>query len=155
MLILMVIIFVAASFALMKFSDICETDAGEAVTSIIGIFLSVIALGCIIIWFVCLLRIFTAYTIDEQIEMYTTENKNIELRIDDTVNNYMQYEQSTYEKMKVDDPVAVVAAYPELNSSAIVQEQIQIYTDNNQKIKELKEAQITVSEARFLVYFGR
>lgn len=91
----------------------------------------------------------------EVIAMYEQENDEIENRIAEIVNNYMQYETGTFQEFKPDEAIAIVSLYPELKSDELVSKQIDIYVSNNEKIKELKETDIRLSTKKWLLYFGR
>lgn len=97
----------------------------------------------------------TGHTIDEKIEMYEAENTSIEERIDATVKNYMNFETTTYAELKDEDALNLVSLFPELKSDTLVQQQIEVYVANNQKIRELKEEKIDLSKAKWKLYFGR
>lgn len=97
----------------------------------------------------------TGATIDRKITMYEEENAAIEESIDVTVKSYMDFEASTYIKLKDKDAINLVSLFPELKSDTLVQQQIEVYVANNHKIKELKEAQIDLSKAKWKLYFGR
>lgn len=97
----------------------------------------------------------TGATIERKITMYEEENAAIEESIDVTVKSYMDFEASTYIELKDIDAINLVSLFPELKSDTLVQQQIGVYVANNQKIKELKEAQIDLSKAKWKLYFGR
>lgn len=115
---------------------------------IVGAIGSLLMIGCIL----------GGNYIDDKIEMYQNENAQIEYRIAETVNTYIEHESDLIEKatykIAPESAITVVAAYPELNSSELVAKQIEIYTDNNAKIKELKEEKINLDVYRKLLYFG-
>lgn len=94
--------------------------------------------------------------LDAQIAMYTEENQAIEKKIADSVNAYLQHESGVMEKLKTnpESSVTIVAAYPELNSSKLIEEQIKIYNTNSQKIKKLKEEKVLLGSRRWWIYFG-
>ena len=94
--------------------------------------------------------------LDSQITMYTEENQAIEQKVADSVNAYLQHESGVMENLKTnpESSITIVAAYPELNSSVLITEQIKIYNNNSQKIKELKEEKVLLGARRWWVYFG-
>lgn len=96
--------------------------------------------------------------VDEKIEMYEEENKKIEQEIADVVNRYIEHEaevmNKTSEKIEPGDSIYAVLAYPELNSSELIAEQIKIYYENNSKIKQLKEDKINIKVYKWWLYFG-
>lgn len=98
----------------------------------------------------------TAYTIDLKIAMYQEENDKIEKSIDEIVNNYLKHEHDTYSDIKTDNSsMNLVTLFPELNSDDLIQKQLDIFTENNHKIKDLKEQKISIAHTRWLVYFGK
>ena len=93
--------------------------------------------------------------IPEMISMYEEENNQIESQIGELVNKYMEYEGSTFNDLKNEDSVALVSLYPELKSDALVEKQIEVYIENNKKIKNLKKKQIELSTYKWWLYFGK
>ena len=94
--------------------------------------------------------------IDSQIAMYLEENAVIEQNVADSINAYLAHELGIMETLKTNPEasVTIVAAYPTLNSSELIAEQIGIYNSNNQKIKELKEKKLLLGVNRWWIYFG-
>ena len=94
--------------------------------------------------------------LDSQIAMYTEENAAIEQKVTDSVNAYLSHESGIMETLKTnpESSITIVAAYPTLNSSELIAEQIRIYNSNNQKIKELKEQKVLLGIKRWWIYFG-
>jgi len=94
--------------------------------------------------------------LDSQIAMYTEENTAIEQKVADSVNAYLSHESGIMETLKTnpESSITIVAAYPTLNSSELIAEQIRIYNSNNQKIKELKEQKVLLGIKRWWIYFG-
>jgi hypothetical protein len=92
--------------------------------------------------------------IDAKIEMYETENATIETQIAETVSQYQNYEKETFTELAPESAVTLVALYPELKSDTLVQKQIEVYLENNSKIKELKETKISGKVYRWWLYFG-
>ena len=78
---------------------------------------------------------------DKKIEMYEEENNNIQNSVSQIVESYKNYEQNTYsESLKsIDtnntDIIVLTQLYPELKSNEMVNKQIDIYQENNNKIK--------------------
>lgn len=93
--------------------------------------------------------------IPEMISMYEEENDQIESQIGELVNKYMEYEGSTFKDLKNEDSVALVSLYPELKSDTLVEKQIEVYIENNKKIKNLKKKQIELSTYKWWLYFGK
>lgn len=95
-----------------------------------------------------------SFYIDEKIDMYVKENTKIEKEINEIVKLYKQYEEDILEKSNVESPLIVVQKYPELKSDALIKEQINLYIDNNLKIKQLKERAIDYKTSKFWLYFN-
>lgn len=96
----------------------------------------------------------TGYVAKDKIKMYQEENTNIESEIDVLVKQYMSYESNTYKEFKSESSITLVNLFPDLKSSELVSRQLQIYLDNNNKIKALKEDLIDFKIAKWLLYFG-
>ena len=94
-------------------------------------------------------------TLDDKIVMYEQENAAIEQSVDVLVKDYYRHESDTYSSLTPENAVLFASAYPELQSNELATKQLEIYVENNNKIKELKEDQINLSRNRFWLYFGR
>ena len=119
------------------------------IASILGIGLSLfvaISLG---------IKISQTSTIDTKIEMYNTENTKIENQIANIVSKYQEYETKTFTEVAPEDSLTLVSLYPELKSDKLVQKQIDVYVENNKKIKSLKERQINGKVVKWWLYFGK
>lgn len=110
--------------------------------ALLGIFINI---GCL----VC------GRTLDDKIAMYEQENTAIEQSVDVLVKDYYKHESDTYSSLKPENAVLFASAYPELQSNNLAMKQLEIYVENNDKIKELKEDRINLSRNRFWLYFGR
>lgn len=117
-----------------------------------GIIIVAIALLGIFINIGCLVR---GRTLDDKIAMYEQENTAIEQSVDVLVKDYYKHESDTYSSLKPENAVLFASAYPELQSNNLAMKQLEIYVENNDKIKELKEDRINLSRNRFWLYFGR
>ena len=128
-----------------------DNDTGE-VFSGFGSLISVVALIGIIINIGILIN---GRTFDDKIAMYEQENAAIEQSVDVLVKDYYKHESDTYSSLKPENAVLFASAYPELQSNELATKQLEIYVENNNTIKELKEDQINLSKNRFWLYFGR
>ena len=131
----------------------CHPD-GEViyVVGVTGFILSFIAF---LIFLYCFIG---GATIPEKIRMYEAENTQIEQNIAEIVQNYQTYEKDTYADLKPDggsDVIASVSMYPELKSDSLVAKQIEIHTENQNIIKELKIEEINMRSIRWWLYFGK
>ena len=118
-------------------------------------FSSLIMGGLAIFTFYCWMSISTEHVLDQKIVMYEEENTSIEQSIGSIVEDYMDYESNAYSDLKSQDLMELVTNFPELKADALVQEELDIYIENNQKIKELKEEKIDLSTMKWLLYFGK
>ena len=91
--------------------------------------------------------------IDDKIALYEEENANIEQNIGALVEDYKDYESSTFENFKLDNPSMVFSMYPELKSNELATKQIELYVSNNAKIKELKEAKLDYKVYKWWLFF--
>lgn len=126
-----------------------------------------IVLGGIFELVVVVAIIFNAYNIsklqvsDRKIAMYQEENNNIQSQITDIVDNYMKYESKTYDEslknidLKNSDIVVLTQLYPNLKSDEMVKTQIEIYQENNDTIKKLKEEKLNYEISKWWLYFGK
>ena len=127
-----------------------DNDIGE-VFSVFGGMISFVALIGILVNIGILLN---GRTLDDKIAMYEQENAAIEQSVDVFVKDYYRHESDTYSSLTPENAVLFASAYPELQSNELATEQLEIYVENNNKIKGLKEDQINLSKNRFWLYFG-
>ena len=92
--------------------------------------------------------------IDDRIAMYEEENTRIEQQIADVVEQYQKYETDIFMEVAPESAVTMVSLYPELKSDSLVQAQIEVYTENNKTIKDLRDQQIKGNVYRWWLYFG-
>ena len=98
---------------------------------------------------------------DSKIAMYEEENNKIQEQISSIVENYKDYEKNTYTEslknvdIKNTDVVVLAQLYPDLKADGMVTKQMEIYTENNNKIKELKEQKLDYQVAKWWLYFGK
>lgn len=122
-------------------------------------FIFEISVFCLIIFLIPLIALLMSVsngsTIDSKIELYQSQNTEIESKVQATVASYLAHEKQTYKDLKPDNAIAVVSAYPELHSNELVKKQIEVYEDNNKKILGLKEEKLNQSVYKWWLYFGR
>lgn len=100
-------------------------------------------------------RVINNRTIQAKIDMYNEENLNIEKSMEILIQQYMDYESNTYKNLKGESSITLVSLYPELKADKLVEQQLTIYVENNNKIKSLKEDKINISNYRWWLYFGK
>ena len=91
---------------------------------------------------------------DRKIVMYTEENTKIEQQVTQTVEKYLEHELNIYESLQGEDIQTLLVVYPEINSNELVKRQIEVFIENNNKIKELKESKLAIPTWKFVIYFG-
>ena len=122
--------------------------------SILVSLLSAIAFFVIILFIIdCGVKASSSIVIDKKISMYQEENKKIEKEITSVVNSYKDYEKEVISN--AGEMATILIRFPELKSNELVNKQIQVYVDNNNKIKKLKEDKIDYSLAKWWLYFGK
>ena len=94
--------------------------------------------------------------LDQKIELYQEENSKIENNISLVVKEYMEHEDKVFETPTISENnlLYIVAAYPELRSSDLVNSQIELYINNNREIRALKEKKLDISVLKWWLYFG-
>lgn len=123
--------------------------------SYIGIAVGGIFLLAVIVVMICGgVNIVQGKVIDEKIEMYQEENQSIEDNITRTVERYLEHEQNVYESLQGEDIQTLLVVYPEIKSNELVSYQLEVFVQNNTKIKELKEQKLNINVWKFWVYFG-
>lgn len=108
-------------------------------------FIAIIALG---------INVKSISVIDDRIAMYEEENARIEQQVADVVEQYQKYETDIFMEVAPESAVTMVSLYPELKSDSLVQAQIEVYTENNKTIKNLRDQQIKGNVYRWWLYFG-
>ena len=162
MLIVLFIIFllmIGIGILLVYFMDatdhdvICTIGAIGIITGCIAEFMIVIAI------IVQCCGISQLKVADKKIAMYQEENTKIEQDITTIVKDYMNYEKDTYkiasEQIDGSSLLVLTELYPDLKSNELVKKQIEIYTENNNKIKQLKEEKINNQMCKWWLYFGK
>ena len=123
---------------------------GCCLTSAIGAIL--IGIVALLVSWSCIESGFDMLVIDDKIKLYQEENKNIEEEITTIVNNYQGFEKDVIKN--VGDMETFFIKIPELKSNELTNKQMDVYINNNAKIKELKERKIDTKIIKWLLYFG-
>ena len=130
----------------------CGKDEIGTMFQIAGAVATIISTIVAIVLLICVLN---RVNIDKKIALYEEENAKIEQQIADTVKQYQEYETGIFTEVAPESSITLVALYPELKSDTLVQSQINVYVDNNKKIKELKSSAINAPVYRWWLYFGK
>lgn len=115
---------------------------------------SFVVVGLLVTVLVGIHNINTDKRIDAKIQLYTEENARIELMVTDAVETYLEHEYNIYDSLQGENIQTLLVAYPEINSNELVQKQIEIFVENNNQIKKLREKKADLISWKFLVYFG-
>ena len=114
-----------------------------------------IMFGSLVLVVISIFYVVDGRVIDNKIAMYQEENTKIETQMDILVERYMDYESETFGELKGESSITLVSLYPELKADELVKQQVEVYTSNNKKIKELKEQKINISVWKWWLYFGK
>lgn len=130
----------------------CYGTCGICFSIICGAFLVI----CIIVGACMIDDVAEGRVIDEKIAVYEQENEEIETALDVLVKEYMaQEEKIMIETANKESSITLVQLYPDLKSNDLVKKQMDIYVNNNKKIKKLKTNKINVSKSKWWLYFGK
>ena len=88
---------------------------------------------------------------DQKIKLYTEQNKDIENKVAIVVDKYLTHEKDTYAELKPKTKITLASTYPELQSNKLVQQQIQLYNENNKNITNCKLQKIKAQFYRKLI----
>ena len=101
---------------------------------------------------VCTYKYYEISTLsDQQIKLYAEQNKDIENKVALVVDKYLKHEKNTYATLKPKTKITLASTYPELQSNKLVQQQIQLYNENNKKITDCKLQKINSQFYRKLI----
>ena len=141
-----ILMFIGGSILYDKFDNVayCNLSILGAALGFVS-FIAIIALG---------INVKSLSVIDDRIAMYEEENTRIEQQIADVVKQYQKYETDIFMEVAPESAVTMVSLYPELKSDSLVQAQIEVYTENNKTIKDLRDKQIKGDVYRWWLYFG-
>lgn len=98
---------------------------------------------------VCIPKVLDVNVIDEKITMYQEENKNIEEQINTVLKEFITSETTQSEGL-----ITLISLHPELQSNTLVEQQINTYVANSNKIIELKDQKLTGNVMKWWLYFG-
>ena len=143
------IILIAIGLTINKFVD---TPVGSFLSFIFSVSLVI----CIIVGICMMDDIAEGKVIDEKIAVYEQENEKIETAIDVLVKEYMTQEEKIMIKTANKESLITLAQlYPDLKSNDLVKKQMDIYVNNNKKIKKLKTKKLNISKTKWWLYLGK
>lgn len=145
-LVLVICIILAIIFAASDIFDDYTPAAGALIGAGISFIVIIILISCLF---------YNKNVLPQKIQMYEEENADIEKKIANTVEKYMQYEKEVMiEVSPEDDVITLIALYPELKADELVKAEMDVYIENNKKIKEMKSKQLRIPLYKFLIFFG-
>ena len=127
-------------------------EEGWSILTSLGV---ILLMANIIALFIMVNQVKELDIIDKKIEMYQEENTKIENDIDMLIKQYMEHEKKTLSEFKSESSITLVNLYPDLKSNELVQQQLNIYVENNNKIKELKNNKLEYQLSKWWLYFGK
>lgn len=143
------IILIAIGLTINEFVD---TPVGSFLSFIFSVSLVI----CIIVGIFMMDDIAEGKVIDEKIAVYEQENEKIETAIDVLVKEYMTQEEKIMIKTaNKESLITLVQLYPDLKSNDLVKKQMDIYVNNNKKIKKLKTKKLNISKTKWWLYLGK
>ena len=145
-----ILCFVLATVCIVVYAQLSKKYDVEWINAFTIIFIALAVLFCLL---GIPGTIDSRYT-DQKIQMYQEENEKIEEDVSVIITQYMKHENETFDMSKIESSTVLIQMYPELKSNELVSKQIDIYNENNKKIKKLKIEKIKNQKAKFYLYFG-
>ena len=149
-LLITIAICIILTFCIIKIRDIdsIECPSIECLTFLSGLMGFILLIAVL----VCTYNYYETTTlVDQKIKLYTEQNKDIENKIALVVDKYLEHEKDTYATLKPKTKITLASTYPELQSNKLVQQQIQLYNENNKKITNCKLQKIKAQFYRKLI----
>lgn len=145
-----ILCFVLAIICIVVYAQLSEKYDVEWINAFTIIFIALTVLFC----FLGIPGTIDSRYTDQKIQMYQEENEKIEEDVSVIITQYMEHENETFDMSKIESSTVLIQMYPELKSNELVSKQIDIYNENNKKIKKLKLEKIKNQKAKFYLYFG-
>ena len=145
-----ILCFVLAIICIVVYARLSEKYDVEWINAFTIIFIALAVLFC----FLGIPGTIDSRYTDQKIQMYQEENEKIEEDVNVIITQYMEHENETFNMSKIKSSTVLIQMYPELKSNELVSKQIDIYNENNKKIKKLKLEKIKNQKAKFYLYFG-
>jgi len=143
----MMIVLILISILLILYCHIWQDDEELALYPIIGLIIK-IGIACYLLGELIGIKV-----VNEKIELYEKQNKEIEVKVEEVVKKYMEFEHNTFTDLKQDSYITLVSLYPELKSDKFIGELIDLYEENNKKILQLNEQKINEKVYKWWLYF--
>ncbi len=154
MLIILLVLFIAMIIVGCAFYEYAE---GWLAMTILGAMAAVSTAAAMIIGFV---KIAEEPIYEDKIAMYEEENTRIEASVKSVIETYMDYEKEIYGDIDISELngeklLLLTSVYPDLKANELVQNQINLYIENNNQIKALKNDKLNIRVWKTVLYFGK
>lgn len=140
-----ILCFVLATICIVVYAQLSKKYDVEWINAFTIIFIALAVLFC----FLGIPGTIDSRYTDQKIQMYQEENEKIEEDVNVIITQYMEHENETFDMSKIESSTVLIQMYPELKSNELVSKQIDIYNENNKKIKKLKLEKIKNQKAKF------
>ena len=144
-LLIVVAICIVLVCCIIKIGDIEPIECLTFLSGLVGFILLIAVLVCTYEYYE------TITLVDQRIQLYAEQNKDIENKVGLVVDKYLEHEKNTYATLKPKTKITLASTYPELQSNKLVQQQIQLYNENNKKITDCKLQKINSQFYRKLI----
>lgn len=151
MLIVLCVILIILIAIGLTINEFVDTPVGSFLSFIFSVSLVI----CIIVGICMMDDIAEGKVIDEKIAVYEQENEKIETAIDVLVKEYMTQEEKIMIKTANKESLITLVQFPDLKSNDLVKKQMDIYVNNNKKIKKLKTKKLNISKTKWWLYLGK
>ena len=119
----------------------------------------ILGIGSVILLIVifCLIGdVATAPNIDNEIAQYEEKNMVVELEIQKMVSNHFKLYSDKASEVNINsDAISLASVIPELNSNTYVQEQLNLYRENEKEITKLRDKKNLIPRYKWFLYFGK
>lgn len=151
MLTLVLLIVIAICVALISYIIIIKTDCTDGINALTFLsgFAAFVLLILVLIFTYNYYKIITVS--NQEIQLYTEQNKDIEDKVAVVVDKYLAHEKDTYTELKPKTKITLASTYPELQSNKLVQQQMKLYNENNKKLTNCKLQKIKAKFYRKLI----
>lgn len=151
MIIVLLILFIATIVLGFVLERRTNSEVGEYLAFSVGSIGTFVVAVIMIILAIC---VSCGTTLDDEINLYKTENSKIDKQVYSIVEQYKGYEQSSFKSFRGKNANTLVFLYPELKADTLVKKQIEIYNSNRKQIVKLKQEKIEQKPLRWWLYFG-
>ena len=130
--------------------DYDDCTAGDIIEIVsISIFIILFIVGLVVVHNYNALKAVS----DEQIAIMQERNEKLCKEIEPIIRSYIKYEEDTYKNLKPisQEKIIAYAMYPQLASNKLVQKQIEIIKDNEDKITFLKLKKTELKTFKFWI----